>query len=104
MIQRFRSKALALAFEGNASKLTPNVRQRVVQVLDALDAARSLSDLQGLTNFHALRGDREGSYAVNITRNWRITFSLAPEETENLINDEKEVVFHVTRVDYEDYH
>jgi proteic killer suppression protein len=104
MIKRFHFKALKLAFDGDVSKLTPNVASRIVQVLDTLDAATSLSDLEGLTGFHQLSGDRQGTYAVTITRNWRITFILQTEEIENLDTGEKEMEFQLVKVDYEDYH
>ena len=104
MIKRFRSKALKLAFDGNTSKLIPNVAQRVVQALDALDAAINLDDLRGLTGFHELKGDREGEYAVTITANWRLTFSPLIESQINGATGEEEESFHVSRVDFEDYH
>ncbi len=75
MIKRFRSKALKLAFDGNTSKLIPNVAQRIVDVLDELNGATSLDDLRDLTGFHELKGDRAGEYAITITANWRLTFS-----------------------------
>lgn len=104
MIKRFRSKALALAFAGNLSKLTPQVAASVELVLDTLDAAQSLEDLAGISGFHSLKGDRKGTFAVTITKNWRLTFELAPENvTDSQTGDESEV-FNVTRVDFEDYH
>ena len=104
MIQRFRSKALKLAFDGDVSKLTPNVARRIMQVLDVLDAATSLSDLEGLTGFHGLGGDRQETYAVTITRNWRITFIPQIETIENPDSREQETEFQLVKVDYEDYH
>ena len=104
MIQRFRSKALKLAFDGDVSKLTPNVARRILEVLDVLDAATSLSDIEGLTGFHQLSGDRQGTYAVTITRNWRITFIPQIEGIENPNRGEKETEFQLVKVDYEDYH
>ena len=104
MIKRFRSKALKLAFDGDVSKLTPNVARRIVEVLDVLGAATSLNDLEGLTGFHQLGGDRQGTYAVTITRNWRITFMPQIEEIENPDTGEKEAEFKLVKVDYEDCH
>ncbi len=104
MIKRFRSKALKLAFEGNLSKIQPNFQNKVTQVLDALDAATSLEDLEGLTGFHELKGDREGECAVTITANWRITFSPLTESVLNETTGEEEDAFHVSRVHFEDYH
>ena len=104
MIEKFRSKALKLAFDGNTSKITPNVVQRILGVLDVLDSATSLSDIEGLTGFHELSGDREGTFAVTITRNWRITFIPETVEIENPDTGQTEVRFDVKAVDYEDYH
>ena len=103
MIQRFRSKALRDAFSGDVSKLQPAVARRIQAVLAALEAAQSLNDLRGLTGFHALSGDRDGEYAVTITRNWRLTFAPSTQSIENPLTLKTEQVFAVTRVDYEDY-
>ncbi|PQV64050.1 proteic killer suppression protein [Abditibacterium utsteinense] len=99
MIEKFRSKALKVAMAGDVSKLVPQVARRILGVLAVLDAAESLEDVQPLTGFHALQSDREGEFAVTITRNWRITFTPI-----SVKNEEGETEFHVTRVDYEDYH
>ena len=104
MIQRFRSRALQEAFAGQVRRLQPNVAARIRAVLSALDAAEQLSDLQGLTGFHALHGDRAGEYAVTITRNWRVTFTPTTQSVTNPLTLGTEKVFAVTRVDYEDYH
>ena len=104
MIKRFRSKALKLAFEGNLSKLIPNVAQRIVEVLDQLDSATSLDDLRDLTGFHELKGDRAGEYAVTITANWRLTFTPVIETQMDETTGEENKFFHVSRVDLEDYH
>ncbi len=45
--------------------------------------------LPGL-ELHELRGDRKGTWAVKVSGNWRITFSVADKD--------------IVRVDYEDYH
>jgi proteic killer suppression protein len=41
--------------------------------------------------FHPLTGDREGYFAMTVTRNWRLTFTLIDELT-------------VADLDLEDYH
>lgn len=94
MIKRFRSNALRDAFRGELRRITPNLRQRVTDILDALENAQSLADLENVVGFHSLSGDRAGTYAVTLTRNHRITFVPEPEGD----------VFHVSRVDIEDYH
>ena len=46
-------------------------------------------NLPGL-NLHELRGQRRGTWAVNVSGNWRVTFTCIGKD--------------VDRVDYEDYH
>lgn len=41
--------------------------------------------------FHALSGDRDGSYSMTITRNWRLIFRLVDDGT-------------IADLDLEDYH
>ena len=41
-------------------------------------------------DFHPLKGDRKGTYAVSVSGNWRITFQFADGDA--------------TDVDLEDYH
>lgn len=104
MIKKFRPKALKLAFAGQVSKINPAVATRIQQVLAVLDAAESMKDLEALTGFHALSGDREDTFAVTITKNWRVTFELAPETVTDSQTGEEAEVFNVTRVGFEDYH
>lgn len=104
MIQNFRSKALKQAFAGNVSRLVPQVSQRIVSILAVLDSAQSIEDIEPLTGFHNLVGDRQGMCAVSVTRNWRITFTPVTQEVEDPDTQEMESQFHVRDVDYEDYH
>jgi len=46
-------------------------------------------DLPGL-NLHELKGQRKGTYAVKVSRNWRVTFKIANGD--------------ILDVNYEDYH
>ena len=76
MILSFRSRALKRFWEkGDVRRIPPQSIDKVALVLDTLDAALALDemDVQGF-DFHALKGDRRGEYAVTVTRNWRITF------------------------------
>jgi proteic killer suppression protein len=60
-------------------------------ILALLNAARApaMMDAPGL-RFHALRGDRQGQYAVSVSGNWRIVFCFEGENA--------------TDVDLVDYH
>jgi proteic killer suppression protein len=91
-IGSFRSRALKRLWErGDPRGIRPDWRDRVEMVLDALDAATAPEDLRLLQiGFHAMRGDRAGTFSVTVSRNWRITFMW---DGENAIH-----------VDLEDYH
>ena len=76
MIRSFRSKALRLFAEtGDARKLSVQNGERIRQILLALNAAPmpEAMDLPGL-RFHQLKGNRQGTYVVNASGNYRITF------------------------------
>ncbi len=104
MIKKFRSKALKLAFSGDLSKINPAFAAKVALALAILDAAQSFEDIKNLADFHPLKGNREGEFSVTISGNWRITFTPAPEIEENPMTGKEELTFHITRVDFEDYH
>ena len=92
MIRSFKSKALHLfAVTGDARKLSVPNAKRVRQILLALDIAKSPDEMNtpGL-RFHALKGDRKGTFAVDASGNYRITFGWNGEDA--------------TDVDLEDYH
>jgi len=46
-----------------------------------LDAAKDAEELQIPPNYgaHVLTGNREGTWSLTITRNWRMTFKLTDE-------------------------
>jgi proteic killer suppression protein len=91
-IRGFRHKGLELFFTtGRASKIQADHAQRLRLILGRLNVAREPRDmgLPGL-QLHPLQGDRRGTWAVRVSGNWRITFSFADNDVEN--------------VDYEDYH
>jgi proteic killer suppression protein len=60
--------------------------QRALLLLDALDAAASLDSLRVLraVRLHALTGDRKGRYAMTVNHRWRITFSFADGEAQDV--------------------
>jgi addiction module HigA family antidote len=43
-------------------------------ILDAIDGATCVGDLRGARGFHALVGDRSGSFAMSVSGNRRLTF------------------------------
>jgi toxin HigB-1 len=92
MIRSFRSKALRdYWLKGNDRGIKPEWRERVFDLLSALDAANSPDDMRLPTyHLHALKGDRKGDYAVTIRANLRITFAWVDGAA--------------VHVDMEDYH
>jgi proteic killer suppression protein len=66
---------------------------RLVDMLAYIDAATNFDDLSTPPNFglHPLAGDRAGSFAMTVTKNWRMTFVK--------IDDQR-----IADLDLEDYH
>ena len=86
----FKSKDLRRFFEdGESRRIRPDVREKVLMLLDHLDGATALKDLQ-IAGFHELKGDRKGTYAWTVTGNYRLTFTFKDGEADD--------------IDLEDYH
>lgn len=90
-IASIRHKALGrLATKGDRRIMQAD---RISDMLAYIVAAASLEDLRMPPNFgfHALTGDREGSFAMTVTRKWRLTFTVPSPRV-------------VAELDLEDYH
>ncbi len=76
MIRSFQHKALQRYWtRSDASGLRPDWINKLKIVLDALDVAESPDEIAEIgMGFHSLKGDRKGQYALNVSRNWRLTF------------------------------
>jgi proteic killer suppression protein len=75
MIKSFRHKGLKRLFEtGDHRGVPPELAQRISRLLDALDAAGEISELN-LPGFglHELKGNRKETWALKVNKNWRIT-------------------------------
>jgi toxin HigB-1 len=46
----------------------------MILMLDALNGATRVQDLRNARGFHALTGDRSGTFAMSVSGNWRLTF------------------------------
>jgi len=82
VISSFQSKALGQLFEKGTSRLMKaSLQSRAVLILDILDQAEVLSDLNlpGL-DFHPLKGHRPTRYSVHINGPWCITFEFSDGE------------------------
>jgi proteic killer suppression protein len=62
-------------------------------ILDAMDGATGVRDLRGARGFHALVGDRVGTFSMSVSGNWRLTFRFEHGEVGDILD-----------VDFEDYH
>jgi len=92
MIKSFTHKGLRDFFETNSKRgIPPELSGRLRDRLDVIDAAGSLEDI-ALPHFglHALKGERAGTWAVKVNKNWRLTFRFAGGEASD--------------VNFEDYH
>jgi len=92
MIRSFKHKGLELFFsDGSKRGIQPDHADKIARILDRLDAsiAPADMDLPGY-RLHELKGKEEGTWAVTVNGNWRITFQF---EGQNAIV-----------VDYRDYH
>ena len=77
MIKSFANKHTAdLFFTGKSRRLPPDVVRRAIRRMEHVHLAKQLDDLRvPVSNrLHALRGDREGQYAICINNQWRVCF------------------------------
>jgi toxin HigB-1 len=91
-IKGIRHKGLKRFFAtGSRSGIQPEHASRLRSILALLNTAADPKDLSlpGL-RLHELRGERKGTWSVNVSGNWRITFSWTTDGVDD--------------VDYEDYH
>ena len=76
MIRSFRHKGLALYFGKSETRKLPADRvARIGRLLDRLDSSVRPEDMN-LPGFgwHPLKGSRKGTFAVEVSGNWRLTF------------------------------
>lgn len=74
--RRIKHKGLRLLYEsGDESRLNAKSVDRLKRILAALNimTAPEEIDLPGY-GFHQLKANRRGTYALTVTRNWRLTF------------------------------
>jgi proteic killer suppression protein len=91
MIKSFKHKGLEKFYNtGSVAKIQPYHKQKLRMRLIAMDTTTKIEDIK-LPGFrlHPLKGDRKGLWAIDVSKNRRITFKF---QDGNL---------HV--VDYEDY-
>lgn len=79
LIESIRHKALRrFAETGMAKGLPAGSVERLRNMLAFLAAVASEEELRIPPNFgaHRLTGDRAGAWALTVTRNWRLTFTI----------------------------
>ncbi len=92
MIRKIRHKGLKKLYEDDsAAKVSPDHADKLRRILARLDAASSPQDMD-LPGYrlHELKGQREGTWSVQVSGNWRVTFRFEGSCA--------------TDVDFEDYH
>ncbi len=90
-IRTIRSKGLRELFiDGRTSRIDSRLHNKILDLLDILDAATKPRDMVGVSGFHELKGERKGTHSLYVSRNWRITFRLDNGDA--------------FAVDWEDYH
>jgi toxin HigB-1 len=92
MIQTFKIKALEKLFkEGNAKGIPKELEKKMRVRLEVIDTATMIDEIN-LPGYrlHELKGDRQGTWSIKVSGNWRITFTF----NDNNAYD----------IDFEDYH
>ena len=90
-IESVRHKGIRELFvDGRTRRIDKRQQKKIIELLDILDAAMAAKDLTGVSDFHPLKGNRRGEYAVHVTGNWCLTFRFMDGQ--------------VLDLDYEDYH
>ena len=90
-IENFRHKGLEDLFHnGKSAKVRQSQQKMALRIMDYLNQIVSLNDCRGYRDFHPLKGDRKGIFAVSVSGNYRITFGWLDGK--------------VLDVDLEDYH
>lgn len=90
-IVKLKHKGLSEIFDtGRSAKIGSQYHEKVLMILDFLNAIGNITDCQGQFEFHSLKGKRKKEYAMSVSGNYRITFEWQDGNVHN--------------VNYEDYH
>jgi toxin HigB-1 len=93
-IESVRNKALRAFLEtGRPKGIDPRIAGRIRNMVALLVAAKDAEELRAPPNFgfHWLVGDRAGTAAMTLTKNWRLTFKVNANAS-------------IIDLDLEDYH
>jgi len=93
-IKTFAHKGVEELFlTGRSRRIGSEYRRRIILILDALNGATRVLDLRNARGFHALTGDRSGTFAMLVSGNWRLTFRFEQGDQGDILD-----------VNFEDYH
>jgi toxin HigB-1 len=93
-IKTFAHKGVEEVFlAGRSRRIGAEFHRRMSLLLDAIDGATGVVDLRGVRGFHVLHGDREGTFAMAVSGNRRLTFRFEHGTTGDVLD-----------IDFEDYH
>ena len=94
-IRNVRHKGLRRFMEtDDSSGLPAATGPKIRLMIGFLEAMASEDELRTLPIWkpHQLTGDRRGTWALHVTRNWRVTFAI------------DQTALEIVDLDYEDYH
>ncbi|MGA2185476.1 MAG: type II toxin-antitoxin system RelE/ParE family toxin [Bryobacteraceae bacterium] len=77
VIRSFRHRGLKRLGEGDPSRVSASMRERLENILAVLHAAAGPGDLD-LPGYrlHRLKGRMKGVWSVSVSGNWRVTFRI----------------------------
>jgi len=92
LIKSFRHKGIERFFKGGSKAgIQPKHAEKLRKLLFALDNAKRPEDMKAPGwRLHQLQRDLAGHWSVDVSGNWRLTFSFEGEDA--------------ISVDYQDYH
>jgi len=78
MIKSFAHKGLEkLFYNGTIKGVPPNLKQKITDILDRLDASISIEDMSFPgSNLHRLKGKLKDNWSVKVSGNWRVIFKF----------------------------
>ncbi|MGB6977452.1 MAG: type II toxin-antitoxin system RelE/ParE family toxin [Gammaproteobacteria bacterium] len=77
MIRSFKDKVLEKCWRaGQCTKISAELKRRILMKLDSMDAAVCLDDLKNPpgNQLHSLQGDYKGYLAIAVSGPWRLIF------------------------------
>ncbi len=81
----FSHRGLKELFEnGKSRRIGKRYTPKLLELMDLLNAVSKLDELQGVSDFHPLRGDRAGDYSLHINGNYCLVFKFADGDAYDL--------------------